>query len=46
MVHSVRRWVPGRCALEQWAARFEPFGIAVGMGFDSAGDPVALHFAG
>ena len=45
MVHSVRWWVPGRRALEQWAARFELFGIATGMTFDSAGDPLALHFA-
>src|SRR5436305_12758370 len=45
MVHSVRWWVPGRGALEQWAARFELFGIATGMTFDEAGDPLALHFA-
>jgi glyoxalase family protein len=45
MVHSVRWWVPGRRALEQWAARFELFGVAAGMTFDSAGDPLALHFS-
>ena len=45
MVHSVRWWVPGRRALEQWAARFELFGVATGMSFDSVGDPVALHFS-
>jgi glyoxalase family protein len=45
MVHSVRWWVPGRRALEQWAVRFELFGVATGMSFDSAGDPVALHFS-
>jgi glyoxalase family protein len=45
MVHSVRWWVPGRRALEQWAARFELFGIATGMTFDATGDPLALHFA-
>jgi len=45
MVHSVRWWVPGRRVLEQWAARFELFGVATGMTFDSAGDPLALHFS-
>jgi glyoxalase family protein len=45
MVHSVRWWVPGRSALEQWAARLEPIGIATGMTFDRVGDPVALHFS-
>jgi glyoxalase family protein len=45
MVHSVRWWVPGRRALEQWARRFELFGIATGMTSDSAGDPLALHFS-
>jgi glyoxalase family protein len=45
MVHSVRWWVPGRRALEQWAARFELCGIPTGMALDSAGDPVALHFS-
>ena len=45
MVHSVRWWVPGRQALEQWAARFELFGIATGMSFDSTGEPLALHFS-
>jgi glyoxalase family protein len=45
MVHSVRWWVPGRRALEQWAARLELFGIASGIAFDSAGDPFALHFS-
>jgi glyoxalase family protein len=45
MVHSIRWWVPGRRALEQWAARLELFGIASGMGLDAAGDPVALHFS-
>jgi glyoxalase family protein len=45
MVHSLRWWVPGGPALEQWAARFELFGIESGMTFDSAGDPHALHFA-
>ena len=43
MVHSVRWWVPGRRALEQWAARLELFGIPAGMSFDGAGDPVAVH---
>ena len=45
MVHSLRWWVPGRRALEQWAARFELFGIATGMNFDGAGDPIALCFS-
>jgi glyoxalase family protein len=45
MVHSVRWRVPGRRALEQWAERFELFGIEAGMSFDNAGDPVALHFS-
>jgi glyoxalase family protein len=45
MVHSVRWWVPGRRALEQWAERLELFGIASGIAFDSAGDPLALHFS-
>jgi len=45
MVHSVRWWVPGRRALEQWAARLELCGIATGMAHDSAGDPLALHFS-
>jgi len=45
MVHSVRWWVPGRRALEQWAARLELSGIEAGMGFDSVGDPVALRFS-
>jgi glyoxalase family protein len=45
MVHSIRWWVPGRHALEQWAARLELFGIASGMSCDSTGDPLALHFS-
>jgi glyoxalase family protein len=45
MVHSLRWWVSGRRALEQWAARFELFGIATGMTFDGGGDPIALHFS-
>jgi catechol 2,3-dioxygenase-like lactoylglutathione lyase family enzyme len=45
MVHRVRWWVPGRRALEQWAARFEMFGVATGMRFDRSGDPVALRFS-
>lgn len=45
MIHSVRWWVPGRQALEQWAARFELFGIATGLTYDGAGDPLALHFS-
>jgi glyoxalase family protein len=45
MIHSIRWWVPGRRALEQWAARLELCGIATGMTHDSAGDPVALHFS-
>jgi glyoxalase family protein len=45
MVHSVRWWVPGRRALEQWAARLELFGIASGLSLDAAGDPLALHFS-
>ncbi|HET7454124.1 MAG TPA: VOC family protein [Solirubrobacterales bacterium] len=45
MVHSVRWWVPGRRALEQWAARLELCGTATGMTHDGAGDPVALHFS-
>jgi glyoxalase family protein len=44
MVHSVRWWVPGRRALEQWAPRLELCGIATRMTFDSAGDPIALRF--
>src|SRR4051794_30519414 len=44
MVHSVRWWVPGRRALEQWEARFELCGIATRMSFDSVGDPIALRF--
>src|SRR3954468_2933533 len=40
MVHSVRWWVPGRRALEQWAARLELFGVAAGIPRDSAGDPL------
>jgi glyoxalase family protein len=45
MVHSVRWWVPGRRALEQWAARFELSGVPAGMTYDSAGDPIALHLS-
>jgi glyoxalase family protein len=45
MVHSVRWWVPGRRALEQWAARFELFGIATEMTFDGSGDPLALRLS-
>lgn len=45
MIHTVRWWVPGRLALEQWAARFELFGIPCGMVLDSAGDPIGLHFS-
>jgi glyoxalase family protein len=45
MVHSVRWWVPGRRALEQWAARLDLFGIANAIAFDSVGDPVGLRFA-
>jgi glyoxalase family protein len=45
MVHSVRWWVPERGALERWAARFEHFGIATELSFDSAGEPHALHFS-
>jgi glyoxalase family protein len=45
MVHTVRWWVPGRRALEQWAARLQMFGIPSGLNFDAAGDPVALHFS-
>jgi len=45
MVHSVRWWVPGRRALEQWAARLELFGVTAGMTFDSTGEPLALHFS-
>src|SRR5690349_3649638 len=45
MVHSVRWWVPGRRALEQWAARLELCGIATVMTHDSVGDPLALHFS-
>ncbi|HEX5592104.1 MAG TPA: VOC family protein [Solirubrobacterales bacterium] len=45
MIHSIRWWVPGRRALEQWAARLELCGIATGMSYDSAGDPIALHFS-
>jgi glyoxalase family protein len=45
MVHSVRWWVPGRRALEQWAARLELAGIATGMTYDAADDPVALRFS-
>jgi len=45
MAHCVRWWVPGRRALEQWAARLELCGIATEMSHDSAGDPVALRFS-
>lgn len=45
MVHGIRWWVPDRRALKQWAGRLELFGVAGGMAFDSAGDPVALHFS-
>ncbi|HEV2856974.1 MAG TPA: VOC family protein [Solirubrobacterales bacterium] len=45
MVHSIRWWVPGRRALEQWAARFELFGVPTRMTFDSSGDPLAMHFS-
>jgi glyoxalase family protein len=45
MIHSVRWWVPGRRALEQWAARLELCGVAAGMVHDGVGDPLALHFA-
>jgi glyoxalase family protein len=45
MVHCVRWWVPGRRALEQWAARLDLCGIAAGMTCDAAGDPIALHFS-
>ncbi|HSC21985.1 MAG TPA: hypothetical protein VLC07_09675, partial [Solirubrobacterales bacterium] len=45
MVHSVRWWVPGRRALEQWWARLDLCGIAAGMTYDAAGDPVAVRFA-
>jgi glyoxalase family protein len=45
MVHIVRWWVPGRAGLERWAARLERFGVAAEPSFDSAGDPVALHFS-
>src|SRR3954468_7461555 len=44
MIHSLRWWVPGRRALEQWAARIEICGVATRMTFDSIGDPIALHF--
>jgi glyoxalase family protein len=45
MVHTVRWWVSGRRALEQWAARLEPTGVPCGLTHDSAEDPVALHFS-
>jgi len=45
MVHAVRWWVPGRQALEQWAARLERAGAPCGLAFDAAGDPLALHFS-
>jgi glyoxalase family protein len=45
MVHTVRWWVPGRRALEQWAARLEMAGLPVGMAFDPVGDPLTLHFS-
>ncbi|HET7416231.1 MAG TPA: VOC family protein [Solirubrobacterales bacterium] len=45
MVHTVRWWVPGRRALEQWAARLEGGGIPCGMALDAAEDPVALQFS-
>jgi glyoxalase family protein len=45
MVHTVRWWVPGRGALEQWSARLQPTGAPAGMTFDDAGDPIALHFS-
>jgi glyoxalase family protein len=45
MVHRIRWWVPGRRALEQWAARLEIGGIAAELNFDPVGDPVALRFS-
>jgi glyoxalase family protein len=45
MVHSIRWWVSGRRSLEQWAGRLELYGIAAGMTFDGAGEPIALHFS-
>jgi glyoxalase family protein len=45
MVHTVRWWVPGRRALEQWAVRLELAGVGVGMALDPAGDPLALRFS-
>ncbi len=45
MVHGIRWWVSGRQALEQWAARFELFGVATAITRDAAGNPVALRFS-
>jgi glyoxalase family protein len=45
MVHSVRWWVSGPRALEQWATRLELFGIATRMTSDSRGEPLALRFS-
>ncbi|MGN6556826.1 MAG: hypothetical protein ACTHLH_02295 [Solirubrobacterales bacterium] len=45
MAHTVRWWVPGRPALEQWRERLEFFGLPSGITFDGAGDPIALHFS-
>jgi glyoxalase family protein len=45
MAHAVRWWVPGRRALEQWAARLELCGVGAGLTYDAAGDPVAVRFA-
>src|SRR6188768_602756 len=45
MVHTVRWWVPGRWALEQWAVRLDLGGGAAAVNHDAAGDPVAVRFA-
>lgn len=44
MVHAVRWWVPGRRALEHWAARLEEV-ASCGLTYDGAGDPVGLRFS-
>jgi glyoxalase family protein len=45
MVHTVQWSVPGRQALEQWAARLQARGVPNGLALDAAGDPVALNFS-
>src|SRR6186997_1357271 len=44
MVHTIRWWVPGRRALEQWAARLEEV-ASCGLAYDGAGDPIGFRFS-